>query len=44
MWPGVSDYSTLGDFKKDEVVAIKNAKNEFIAVAALAIDKKDLNE
>ena len=40
MWPGVQDYSRLGDFKKDDLVAIKSSKGEFVAVAALAVNKK----
>jgi predicted ribosome-associated RNA-binding protein Tma20 len=40
MWPGVADYSKLGDFEKDSIVAIKNSKGEFVAIAALAVSKK----
>lgn len=35
MWPGVRDLSRLGNFKKDDIVSIKNYKNEVIAVGAL---------
>lgn len=34
MWPGVRDYSDLGEFKKDQVVGIKSSKGELIAVGA----------
>jgi predicted ribosome-associated RNA-binding protein Tma20 len=35
MWPGVNSFAELGNFKKDEVVSIKNMKGEIIAVGAL---------
>lgn len=44
MWPGVSNYAGLGDFEKDGVVGIVNAKGNFVAIGALTISKKELNE
>ena len=44
MWPGVADYSRLGDFKKDELVAVKSSKGEFVAIAALAVSSKELSD
>ena len=44
MWPGVADYSMLGDFKKDELVAVKSSKGEFVAIAALAVSSKELSD
>lgn len=44
MWPGVSNYATLGDFEKDGVVGIRNSKGVFVAIGALTISKKELNE
>jgi predicted ribosome-associated RNA-binding protein Tma20 len=35
MWPGVKDLNSLGKFKKDDIVAIQNSKQEIIAVGAL---------
>jgi predicted ribosome-associated RNA-binding protein Tma20 len=43
MWPGVADYSQLGDFVKEEIVAVRSFKGEFVAIAGLAISRKDLN-
>lgn len=42
MWPGVRDYSGLGKFQKDQVVAIRTAKGELIAVGALGCSLKEL--
>ena len=42
MWPGVRDLSRLGNFKKDDIVAIKNSKNEVIAVGALGCSLDEL--
>ena len=35
MWPGVRDFSSLGNFKKDQVVAIRDCKGFVIAVGAM---------
>jgi predicted RNA-binding protein (TIGR00451 family) len=35
MWPGVKEFTSLGNFKKDSVVSIKNSVGEIIAVGAL---------
>ncbi len=45
MWPGVRDLSRLGNFKKDDIVSIKNSKNEVIAVGALgcSLDQLKVN-
>jgi predicted ribosome-associated RNA-binding protein Tma20 len=40
MWLGVADYSKLGNFEKDSIVAVKNSKDEFVVIAALAVSKK----
>jgi translation initiation factor 2D len=42
MWPGVRDLSGLGSFKKDQVVAIKNSKEEVIAVGAMGCSLEEL--
>ena len=35
MWPGVRDLAALGNFKKDQVISIKNSAGGIIAVGAL---------
>ena len=35
MWPGVRDLAAIGNFKKDEVISIKNSAGMIIAVGAL---------
>ena len=42
MWPGVKDIEGLGQFKKDEVVAIVNCKGELIAIGALGCSFEEL--
>ena len=44
MWPGVSDYSDLEEFEKDQVVGVRNSKGSFVAIGALTISKGELNE
>ena len=31
MWPGVRDLTAIGNFKKDEVISIKNSAGMIIA-------------
>ena len=40
MWPGVRSCSELGEFKKDEVIGIRSAKGEPIAVGAMGCSFK----
>lgn len=35
MWPGVRDLEGIGNFKKDDVVALKNSKREIVAIGAM---------
>lgn len=42
MWPGVRDLSRLGNFKKDDIVAIKNSKNEVVAIGAMGCSFNEL--
>ena len=35
MWPGVRDLTALGNFKKDQVVSIRNSVGMIIAIGAL---------
>lgn len=35
MWPGVSDLSKLGNFKKDDIVTIRSSTNEIVGVGAM---------
>jgi predicted RNA-binding protein (TIGR00451 family) len=44
MWPGVRDYSNLQNFKKDDIVSIRNAKGEIIAVGALGCSLDELKK
>ena len=44
MWPGVRDFSALGNFKKDQVVSIRDCKGVVIAVGALGCSFNDLKE
>lgn len=44
MWPGVRNCSELGEFKKDEVIAIRSAKGEPIAVGAMGCSFKEFQE
>jgi len=41
MWPGVRDFSGLGHFEKDQVVGIRTAKGEIIAVGAMGCSLKE---
>ena len=42
MWPGVQDISTLGDFKKDQVVSIRNSKGLTVGVGAMGCSLDEL--
>lgn len=44
MWPGVSSFAGLGNFKKDEVVSIRNLNGEVIAIGALGCSLEELKE
>jgi translation initiation factor 2D len=35
MWPGVKDFSRIGNFKKDQIVSIQNANGEPIGIGAM---------
>ncbi len=43
MWPGVRDLSGLGQFEKDQVVGVRTAKGQLIAIGAMGCSLKDLN-
>ncbi len=42
MWPGVANCKTLDKFKKDEVVLIKSAKGEGIAIGAMGCNYEEM--
>ena len=42
MWPGVKDFSGLGKFQKGQVVGIRSAKGDLIAVGLSGCSSKDL--
>jgi predicted ribosome-associated RNA-binding protein Tma20 len=44
MWPGVYSFSGLGNFKKDEVVSIRNIIGEVIAIGALGCSLDELKQ
>lgn len=44
MWPGVRDYTNLGNFKKDDVTAIIDAKGEVIAIGAMGCSLEELKK
>lgn len=44
MWPGVKDYSDLGNFKKDEIVSIRSSKGEIIAVGAMGCSSGEMKD
>ena len=44
MWPGVRDISGLGNFKKDQVVAIRDSKGFIIAIGAMGCSFDDLKK
>jgi predicted ribosome-associated RNA-binding protein Tma20 len=44
MWPGVNSFAGLGNFKKDEVVSIRNLNDEVIAIGALGCSLEELKE
>lgn len=44
MWPGVRDISGLGNFKKDQVVAIRDSKGFIIAIGAMGCSFEDLKK
>ena len=42
MWPGVRDFTALGNFKKDQVVSIRDCKGIVIAIGAMGCSLNDL--
>lgn len=44
MWPGVTDISALGCFKKDEVISIKDSEGHLIGVGALSCSMEELKK
>jgi translation initiation factor 2D len=44
MWPGVRDFSNLGNFKKDDVILIVTCKGEPIAVGAMGCSLDELKK
>jgi translation initiation factor 2D len=42
MWPGVRDITSLGNFLKDQVVGIRTAKGDIVAIGALGCSLKEL--
>ena len=44
MWPGVRDFSSLQNFKKDQVVAIRDCKGTIIAVGAMGCSLDQLKK
>lgn len=44
MWPGVRDLEGVGNFKKDDVVALKNSKNEIVAIGAMGCSFEDFKK
>lgn len=41
MWPGVRDYLGLGNFEKDQIVGIRTAKGQLIAIGAMGSSLKE---
>lgn len=44
MWPGVLDFSNVGNFKKDQIVSIRTAKGEVIGVGAMGCSLDELKK
>ena len=44
MWPGVRDFSSLGNFKKDQVISIRDSKGFIIAIGAMGCSLDELKK
>ena len=44
MWPGVRDIGSLGTFKKDQVVSIRDSKGQIVAVGAMGCSQEELKK
>jgi predicted RNA-binding protein (TIGR00451 family) len=44
MWPGVRDFTNVGNFKKDQIVSIRTSKGEVIGVGAMGCSLDELKK